>query len=246
MSELRYLLLQLREPSDAMLDHEQHCFAAALNAAPERFRACNLLVEELDGALLDACDLVLIGGSPKSVVTGGPWLPRFMAVVADLIARKKPAFGVCFGFQAIAKALGGEVVQDLARSEIGTVDVALTPDGVRDPVFGPLGAVFPAQMGHEDVVVRLPETAISLASSARVPHEALRVRGAPIYAAQFHPEMCHDRLHERLGRYPRFVERLAGAPFADFAVTGIRPSPQTDALLPRFAALIARATPVTR
>ncbi|MDB5071554.1 MAG: glutamine amidotransferase [Candidatus Eremiobacteraeota bacterium] len=245
MSEPHYLLLQLREPNDAMLEHEQSCFADALRAAPARFHAWNLLLGDVDRALLDRADLVLIGGSPKSVVTGGPWLGRVLALVEELIARKKPTFGVCFGFQVIAKALGGEVVRDLARSEIGTVDVALSAHGLRDPVFAPLGAVFAGQMGHEDVVVRLPETAVSLASSARVPHEALRVRGAPVYATQFHPEMDERRLHERLGRYPQFVRRLAGAPFEEFAPAGIRPSPQTDALLPRFAALAA-ATAVAR
>ena len=68
----------------------------------------------------------------------------------------KPAFASCWGFQALARALGGEVVTDLVRAEVGTFEIQLTAAGRSDPLFGPLGERFLAQLGHQDVVTRLP------------------------------------------------------------------------------------------
>ena len=102
-----------------------------------------------------------------------------------------------------------------------------------DPVFAPLGQSFVGQMGHQDIVDRLPDEAVLLASSDKVPNQAFRLRNKPIYATQFHPELDRQTLIDRVLRYPQYIERIAGTSCDDF-IASCRESPETDKLLQRF------------
>ena len=63
----------------------------------------------------------------------------------------------------------------MARAEVGTHEVVLTPAGREDPVFAHLRSSFKAQMGHEDLVETLPPHTTLLASTPRVVNQAYRV-----------------------------------------------------------------------
>lgn len=231
---VRYLLLQVRNADDPMRSHEIACFARALPCEAEQIRVCDLIAGVPSKQLLDSVDVVLLGGSGDySVAEGGPWLPAALESMRDLHARNKPTFASCWGFQAMARALGGAVVTDLSRAELGTHSLRLTRDGQHDPVFGPLGDVFLAQMGHQDIVIELPPAAVLLASSDRVENQAFGFRDKPIYCTQFHPELQRDDLLRRLDAYPQYVELIAGTTVAEFAAL-CRDTPDAEALLPRF------------
>ncbi len=58
---------------------------------------------------LEWFDGVMITGSPASVHDGAPWIARLTDLIRDIAACGKPIFGACFGHQAVAMALGGEV-----------------------------------------------------------------------------------------------------------------------------------------
>ncbi len=187
MDTLRYLLLQARDLDDPMCPQEVSCFTRALQCAPEQIRTFDLLQGRLTHRQWDAVDVVLLGGSGDySVAQGGPWLERVLDTMRDLHARSKPTFASCWGFQAMAKALGGDVVTDLARAELGTLDLRLTEAGEHDPLFGPLGPTPLVHMGHQDIVESLPADAVLLASTDRVENQAFRFAGKPIYCTQFH------------------------------------------------------------
>ena len=117
----------------------------------------------------------------------------------------------------MAKALGGEVVTDMGRAELGMVEVRLTEAGMQDQVFGPLGSTFLVPMGHQDCVMRLPEQAVLLASSAKVENQAFTFPGKPIYCTQFHPELNRASLIERLRAYPKYVRTITGDSVEAFA-----------------------------
>ena len=155
MKNLKYLLLQVRNPDDPMRHHEVTCFASKLACPEENIVVHDLISGSPSRQLLDRFDVALVGGSGDySVAEGGDWLPAAMDHFRDLYELGKPTFASCWGFQAFAKALGGEVVTDLTRAEVGTHTFELTEAGKADPVFGPLGSPFLGLAGHQDIVDR--------------------------------------------------------------------------------------------
>jgi len=234
LDTLRYLLLQVRDEHDPIRVQEVGCFARALRCMPERLRVFSLLRGRPGREHLAGVDMVLLGGSGDySVVEGGPWLPGALDTMRDLYALSKPTFASCWGFQAMARALGGEVVTDRRRAELGTLTLRLTPAGLQDPLFSPLGTTFQAQMGHQDIVDRLPADAVLLASTDRVENQAFRIHGKPIYCTQFHPELDRASMLERVQAYPQYVERIASVPYERFIQTCAE-TPTANALLTRF------------
>ncbi|MBC8868231.1 MAG: type 1 glutamine amidotransferase [Planctomycetes bacterium] len=232
--KIRYLLLQVRNPDDPMRPQEIGCFARALRCPRKQIRTLDLLSGVPTVQQLDAVDVVLLGGSGDySVAKGGEWLGVALEAMRELYDLAKPTFASCWGFQAMAKAMGGEVVTDLKRAELGTVPMRLTDAGREDPVFGPLGDIFKVGIGHQDIVVRLPEDAVRLASTDLVENQAFCFKDKPIYCTQFHPELDRKEFLERVYAYPQYVERIVGVTLEDFAKT-CRETPESEALLRRF------------
>jgi GMP synthase (glutamine-hydrolysing) len=231
---LRYLLLQVRNPDDPMRQHEVRSFARALGAAPEQIRVFDMLGGCVGPGELRETDMFLLGGSGHYSAAGeGAWLDRSLDSLRRVYEAKQPTFASCWGFQALARALGGRVVKDLSHAEVGTHELCLTAEGQGDPVFGPLGACFDAQMGHEDRVVELPPGAVRLAYSQLVENQAYRFDDRPIYCTQFHPELNREDLLLRVEAYPEYVERIAGLPPERFPEL-LRETPRTGELLRRF------------
>jgi GMP synthase (glutamine-hydrolysing) len=98
-----------------------------------------------------------------------------------------PVFGMCYGFQAMARALGGEV-RRTGRSEYGRTPVTVTEAGT-------LLADVPAQhkvwMSHGDSVVAAPEGFRPLATSAGSPVAAFEDLDRRLAGVQWHPEVMH-------------------------------------------------------
>ena len=112
------------------------------------------------------------------------WLPNERAMLADAAARDIPIFAICLGAQLVAAALGGEVSR-AQTPEIGVYEITST--GITDPVFELTGAA-PVTQWHEDIVTRLPDGAVTLASSPLCANQIYRF-GSKSYAVQFHPEV---------------------------------------------------------
>jgi GMP synthase (glutamine-hydrolysing) len=232
--KLRYLLLQVRNREDPMRRQEVDCFARTLGCAPARIAVQDLLSGVPTRRQLDAVDVVLLGGSGDySVAEGGTWFEVAMDSMRELHALAKPTFASCWGFQAMARAMGGVVVTDIARAELGTLPVHVTQAGRQDPVFRFLDSPFLAQMGHQDIVDRLPDDALRLAHTERVENQAFRFVGKPIWCTQFHPELNRRALLERVKAYPQYIERIAGITLEQFAAHS-RDTPQAASLLRRF------------
>jgi GMP synthase (glutamine-hydrolysing) len=237
-SRLRFLLLQVRNNGDPMRRQEVACFARALRVDEEQIHVHDLLAGAPSGQQLHAHDMVLLGGSGHySAIDAAEWIEGALDAMRDLCARAKPTFASCWGFQAMARAMGGTVVHDLERAEVGTHLLELSGEGREDPVFGPLGPTFEGQMGHEYHVTQLPEGATLLASTRLVENQAYRFEGLPIYCTQFHPELNRENLLERVLNYPEYIERIAGLPPERFSEL-LRDTPQTEALLRRFVELV--------
>jgi GMP synthase (glutamine-hydrolysing) len=236
MPSLRYLLLQTRNSGDPMAAQEVRCFARTLDCPLDQIDVFDLLSAAPSRERLQQADMILLGGSGHYSAAGtGEWLERALDAMRELHALSKPTFASCWGFQAMARAMGGTCINDLPNSEVGTIELQLTNAGRADPIFGTLPPTFTAQAGHEDHVVKLPDDAILLASSARVPEQAFRFAGRPIYCTQFHPELDRNAMMERVIAYPEYIARIARIPFDDF-VENLRESLEANSLLRRFVA----------
>lgn len=230
------LLLQIRD-LELPERQEQECFVQFSGLPRERFVFWNLLERpEIDLAACVGAGAVIVGGAgAHSVTAKHPFTAPLARLVRQLVAAEMPLFGSCFGHQFIAQALGGRVITDAARSEIGTFEVELTPAGLADPWLAGLPSRFTAQFGHHDRVVELPPGAVELAVSDLCPHQAFRLAGTRVYGAQFHVELDAGRMIERAGAYrdgylpdPEALDRLRRS---------LRPSPVASGLLRRFLAL---------
>lgn len=214
---LRFLLLQVRNPDDPMIRHEIASFARVLEVDIERIGVFDLLHDSVTKRHLEEVDVMLLGGSGHYSAAGeGEWLERALDSLRLVHDHCEPTFASCWGFQAMARAMGGRVTKDLKRAEVGTHKLTLTDAGKADPLFAPLGDTFLGQMGHEDCVDALPKNATLLASSERVINQAYRFDDAPIYCTQFHPELNYDDLLVRVTHYPEYIERVAGIPQEQF------------------------------
>lgn len=234
LETVHYLLLQIRNPDDPMRSHEVECFTRALQASPGQIEVVDLLSERPSDVHFHKRDIVLLGGSGHYSAAGeGEWLERALEVLREVHQRKQPTFASCWGFQAMARAMGGRVIHDASRAEVGTHTLYLTPAGEDDPVFGPLDDVFAGQMGHEDCVVELPPGATLLASTDKVTNQTYRFDDAPIYCTQFHPELNRSDLLRRLEAYPEYIEHVTGKSVEEFAAS-LHDTPETEALLQRF------------
>jgi GMP synthase (glutamine-hydrolysing) len=117
------------------------------------------------------------------------WLAPERRWIAGAVDAGLPVLGVCLGAQQLAAALGAEVVTGPAP-EIGTGEVALTAEGLADPVLGPEGPRLVAVHWHGDTFA-IPDGAVRLASSDRYPNQAFRY-GDRAYGLQFHVEVDRE------------------------------------------------------
>ena len=237
-NKLRYLLFQIRNPGDPMREQEVRAFSRALGCEPERITDWDILQSLPDRSELDRHDMVLIGGSGHySATSTEPWIDPILDEMRELCARQKPTFASCWGFQSMARAMGGRVINDLSHAELGTHTMRLTAAGREDPIFGPLGLEFRGQMGHEDRVAELPPGAVLLASTDRVENQAYRMEGMPIYCTQFHAELNREDLMGRVRAYPEYIERIAGLPIERFSEM-LQDTPETEHLVRRFVEVV--------
>ena len=229
-----FLLLQARDGEDPIKPQEVGCFADVLGMSKDQFRTFDLLTESLASEDFTNVDCVLIGGSGDySVTDTGSWLTRALDSIRRALDSDIPMFASCWGFQAIAKALGGDVETDRDRAEIGTFEIRLTDKGFQDPLFAGLGQEFDANMGHEDHVMSLPVGAVHLASSDLARHQAYRLEERPVYCTQFHPELNRKAIVERIAAYPKYATEVLGES-VEAAMGRFRDTPETAELLNRF------------
>ncbi len=237
-SNLRLVLLQVRDHHESLMQ-ERRAFVEHCRVDIDRFDFINLVEHpQITYQDIDGAHAVLIGGAGGySTTEEHPFSPWVRDVFARLIDEDRPIFGSCWGHQFMALAAGGEVIVDRDRSEIGSFEITLTPDGMADPLFDGFPSTFFVQLGHKDRVSGLPQGWRELAASARCPHQVIRLEDKPVYGTQFHSELNEQRLHERLQVYmqeyvpdPEEYRRL---------LTRLRPSLEADRILDRFLSLFA-------
>lgn len=126
---------------------------------------------------------VVLSGGPSSVYSEGA--PR-----ADpgLFSGRIPVLGICYGYQLMVEAHGGEVGR-AERQEYGRASVKVVEEG---GLFDGMGqGALACWMSHSDSATKIPPGMQVLASSEGSPFAAVRLKGTGQYGVQFHPEVSH-------------------------------------------------------
>jgi GMP synthase (glutamine-hydrolysing) len=144
---------------------------------------------------------IILSGGPASVYA--PGAPRVDPALFDTGV---PTLGICYGFQAMAAALGGTVTPTGQR-EYGGTPLAAYPD--RGVLFAGLPERQDVWMSHGDSVTAAPPGAVVTASSDRSPVAAFEDPDRRLVGVQFHPEVAHTPYGQRL--LTRFLHQVAGA-----------------------------------
>jgi GMP synthase (glutamine-hydrolysing) len=154
-----------------------------------RVRECNVYSEIVPSTM--PVERMLVRRPKAIILSGGPssvYAPGAPHVDPALFAAGIPTFGICYGFQAMALALGGDVART-GLSEFGATPLSVT---ARDSVlFRGLPAEQSVWMSHGDSVSAAPAGFVVTASSAGATVAAFEDAARGHAGVQFHPEVLH-------------------------------------------------------
>lgn len=124
---------------------------------------------------------IIFSGGPASVYENGA-----PTVDKKIFSLGVPILGICYGWQLMAKLLGGKV--ENAKKEYGLERLKVVPCGnARNDLVKP-GTVI---MSHGDTVTALPKGFLGIGSTKQVRFAAVVNEKAKLFGVQFHPEAHH-------------------------------------------------------
>ena len=126
---------------------------------------------------------IILSGGPSSVYeVGAPTLDP------EIFNHNIPVFGICYGFQVMAAALGGVVTQT-GKSEFGRTAMQHKSDS---KLLKDLPFEFNVWMSHGDSVTQVPTGFSATAKTADTPIVAYENSDGKLAGVQFHPEVLHS------------------------------------------------------
>lgn len=143
---------------------------------------------------------IILSGGPASVYE--PEAPR---VDPRLFGLGIPVLGICYGFQAMALALGGQVARTGNR-EYGRT--ALRVESDRSRLFHAMPRGLQVWMSHGDAVTLAPDGFDVTAATAGSPVAAFEQRDGHLAGVQFHPEVMHTERGQQV--LENFLHDIAG------------------------------------
>ena len=206
---LRFLLLQYRTNADVKLE-EAESFCRFAKIATKQLKVLNLFDRPtfpLNELLL--YDGVFLGGtSETSVFKDSQLLKTSKNAVKFLIEKKHPTFASCFGFQIAIAAFDGEIIHQEEDFEMGTYKIFQQKEAKTDVLLSQIPNPFYGVSVHKQKVEKLPKQFLGLARTKDCWH-VVKATDAPFWGFQFHPEVDHNVLSERLTRYCHLYTRDA-------------------------------------
>ena len=141
---------------------------------------------------------IVLSGGPASVYADGA--PQLDPGVFDLGI---PVFGICYGFQAMAQALGC-TVERTGTSEYGRTELNVLGGELHSGLPG----TQPVWMSHGDAVTVAPVGFEVVATSPGAPVAAFEDRSRGLAGVQYHPEVIHTPHGQQV--LSRFLHDFAG------------------------------------
>jgi len=142
------------------------------------------------------CGLILSGGPASVYAENAPTLPEYV------LQAGVPVLGICYGMQAMTKALGGKVSAGEVR-EYGLAEIEVMVENALLPK-----AKQKVWMSHGDRVENLPEGFTPLATSDNGLLAGMACNEKRWFALQFHPEVNHTERGREI--VENFVVHICG------------------------------------
>ena len=151
------------------------------------FKTFNILDDEFPKDHLE-CDGWIVTGSPHGVYEDYSWIPTVSQLINNVYEANLPIFGVCFGHQLIAQALGGHVEKSEKGWGLGlhTYQVNNKPDYMSN-----LSEEVTLNICHQDQVLRPPQGATVYAKSEFCENAGFYIKDK-VLTMQAHPEFLVD------------------------------------------------------
>jgi len=134
----------------------------------------------------------IVAMNPKAIIlSGGPssvYAPDAPKLDPALFETGIPVFGICYGFQVMAAALGGEVAKT-GKSEYGRTDFKV--ENSKGLLAG-LPTEQQVWMSHGDSVTSAPKGFVTTGSTAQTPIAAFESGDGKLAGVQFHPEVLRS------------------------------------------------------
>lgn len=139
--------------------------------------------------LAKAPEAIILSGGPSSV-----YAKNAPTMDAEIFSLGIPVFGICYGFQVMAAALGG-VVSQTGKSEFGRTE--LNSD-TTSRIFSSLPSSLRVWMSHGDAVTQAPQGFSVCATTNDTPIAAFEDESGRLAGVQFHPEVLHTEYGQEI------------------------------------------------
>ncbi len=170
---------------------------------------CELLACDSSAAEIQAFNPqgIILSGGPETLTCEQS--PRIPSVIFSMGC---PVLGICYGMQAMALQLGGQV-HNAQKREYGYAQVRIeNPDNlfvqIEDHISAQGQPLLDVWMSHGDYVTVLPAGFTVVATSDNSPYAAIADFQRHFYGLQFHPEVTHTPQGKRI--LARFVLDICG------------------------------------
>ncbi|HKK23818.1 MAG TPA: gamma-glutamyl-gamma-aminobutyrate hydrolase family protein [Pseudohaliea sp.] len=183
---------------------------------------------------VDAADAWLITGSKASVYEDQPWIHRLLAFIRELHAARKPLVGICFGHQAVALALGGEVRKSAKGWGVGLHRHRLSGE---PSWFDGGDRTFRVLVSHQDQVER-PAPGTEVLAGSEFCENAVCQVGDHILTFQGHPEFVPGYAREIMD----FRREIIGEDTYQAGMASLAEAPERERLARWILAFLAGAT----
>jgi GMP synthase-like glutamine amidotransferase len=146
---------------------------------------------------IDDLDWLIVMGGPMGVNDEEiyQWLKYEKEFIKKAIDAGKTVIGICLGAQLIASALNTKVYPNKFK-EIGWFEVAITPQGFENKLFGDFNEKFPVFHWHGDTF-DIPNNAQHIFQSEACKNQCFTYQNK-VLGLQFHFEVTEESLNEMI------------------------------------------------
>ena len=136
---------------------------------------------------LESVKGIILSGGPASVTQ-----KKYPKISKEILLKKIPILGICYGLQLISKSFGGKVKNNKKKREFGRAKLFEKKKSVLTKNFFDK-KITNVWMSHQDAVTNLPKGFNKIASTKNSALTIIESKNLNIYGIQFHPEITHTQ-----------------------------------------------------